>query len=132
MNTTEIFYKIGKTAFLPLLAGMFFFGRIRETQLGRLPQCVFRSITGLYCPGCGGTRAFYHFANGNWAVSWQYHPVVLYAAVCYVIFMTAGLVRGEAGRRRGSAVKPEYLCYFGIVLILGQWILKIGGFWTMP
>ena len=29
------------------------------------PPCVLLHTTGLYCPGCGGTRAVYDLASGN-------------------------------------------------------------------
>ena len=28
-----------------------------------LPECPFHAITGLYCPGCGSTRALHHLLN---------------------------------------------------------------------
>ena len=30
-----------------------------------LPPCLFHAFTGLYCPGCGATRALHQMANGN-------------------------------------------------------------------
>lgn len=29
------------------------------------PTCVFHKLTGLYCPGCGSTRALYQLLHGN-------------------------------------------------------------------
>lgn len=29
------------------------------------PTCVFHDLTGLYCPGCGSTRALYQLLHGN-------------------------------------------------------------------
>ena len=43
--------------------------------------CVFRLITGLYCPGCGGTRAVFLLLGGHVAESFYYNPVVPYMAV---------------------------------------------------
>ena len=31
----------------------------------RLPKCLFHEWTGLYCPGCGGTRALYALLHGD-------------------------------------------------------------------
>lgn len=40
----------------------------------KIPDCTFKSVTGLYCPGCGGTRAVAAFIQGHWARSFRYHP----------------------------------------------------------
>ena len=32
---------------------------------GFYPVCGFHELTGLYCPGCGGTRAAYELLHGN-------------------------------------------------------------------
>ena len=41
--------------------------------------CLFRAMTGLYCPGCGGTRAVQYLLQGRLLLSLRYHPLVLYA-----------------------------------------------------
>ena len=43
--------------------------------------CLFHLLTGLYCPGCGGTRAFRALLAGNLLLSIRYHPLVAYMAV---------------------------------------------------
>ena len=30
-----------------------------------LPRCMFHEVTGLYCPGCGATRALHALAHGQ-------------------------------------------------------------------
>lgn len=32
-------------------------------------QCIFNRATGLYCPGCGGQRAFHALLHGNFATA---------------------------------------------------------------
>lgn len=53
--------------------------------LGRILRqgvpCLFHLITGLYCPGCGGTRAARYLLHGQIMKSFWYHPLVLYMAV---------------------------------------------------
>lgn len=41
------------------------------------PPCPFKLLTGLYCPGCGATRASYNMIHGKFIASLRYHPMVL-------------------------------------------------------
>ena len=56
--------------------------------------CLFHLLTGLYCPGCGGTRAFRALLAGNLLLSIRYHPLVAYMAVV----LTAELVSFAVSR----------------------------------
>ena len=55
--------------------------------------CLFRSLTGLYCPGCGGTRAVRYLLQGEIGRSLWYHPLVGYMAVVIVLESGAWAVR---------------------------------------
>ena len=35
------------------------------SEITSLPLCPFKNFTGLYCPGCGGQRAFHQILHGN-------------------------------------------------------------------
>lgn len=41
--------------------------------------CPLFALTGLYCPGCGGTRAVYDLAHGNLASALAMNPLVTLA-----------------------------------------------------
>ena len=72
----------------------FFLGTAVILKLGwldRLPQipCMFVLVFGMYCPGCGGTRAAKALLEGRVLASFLYHPLVLYAVVLYLLFMVS-------------------------------------------
>ena len=46
--------------------------------------CLFRAVTKIYCPGCGGTRAVYLLLTGHPVLSFLYHPIVLYTVFACV------------------------------------------------
>lgn len=54
-----------------------------------LIPCQFHALTGLYCPGCGGTRAVLCLLHGNLAAAFFYHPVVPYFFAIYLWFMAS-------------------------------------------
>jgi hypothetical protein len=39
--------------------------------------CVFSAFTGIPCPGCGTTRAFSALFNGDFALSFHFHPMAI-------------------------------------------------------
>ena len=47
------------------------------------PPCAFHSLTGLQCPGCGGTRALHQLLHGNVRAAFQLNPM-LFAAMAFV------------------------------------------------
>lgn len=86
--------------------------------------CLFHLLTGLYCPGCGGTRAVRALLASNLLLSIQYHPLVAYMAVV----LTAELVSFGVSR---AAKNPRYylgheklLVYTGAAIVLVNWVYK--------
>ena len=59
-----------------------------------MPPCPFRTITGLPCPLCGGTRAFAWAARGD-AGFLHYNAFWVFVAVAMVIAGTVVLLRGR-------------------------------------
>jgi hypothetical protein len=49
--------------------------------------CFWDRFLHIYCPGCGGTRAIEALVQGDILMSLWYHPLVLYTAVIFSIFM---------------------------------------------
>lgn len=89
-----------------------------------LPPCSLYSMTGLYCPGCGGTRACYALAQGHILESIILHPLVFYLAVGYVVYMLSHLLDIlTQGKIRGCYFCPYYW-YIGVGILLVQFVVK--------
>lgn len=58
--------------------------------------CPFLGLTGLWCPGCGSTRAVHELLHGDVAGSLACHPLVLPA----IVLLAVGWA-GWVARRRG-------------------------------
>jgi len=49
--------------------------------------CLFKTITGLPCPGCGLTRAYLSLFRGNFTKAFEYHPLFLLPLVVLIILI---------------------------------------------
>jgi hypothetical protein len=73
----------------------------------RLPLCSFYASTGLYCPGCGGTRATHELLHGHLRQAMRYNglwvvllPVLVYALLSEVSLSFRGRpLPGDLSRR---------------------------------
>lgn len=87
-------------------------------------DCYVRKRSGLYCPGCGGTRAFFAVLQGNFLGSFFYHPLVLYMGVLYVVFMFRGVIHFlSKGKYPFMKFHLGYI-YVAIVITIVQFLVK--------
>lgn len=89
----------------------------------RLP-CLFQLVTGLYCPGCGGTRAVMYLLHGDLVNSFIYHPLVPYTAFVLLLLSGSWLV-GKIRKKPECYLGHELMfIYIGAGIILVNWIVK--------
>lgn len=124
MNRVDkIFYAIGWGLFALLAAASLLQrnGVFTLTDIGM--KCSFRHVTGLFCPGCGGTHAIMALAAGHLADSFLQHPLVPYTAACFAIF----LVWNSAALLLRPIPYVHFhirYVYVGIGIIFLQWFIK--------
>jgi hypothetical protein len=108
----KIIYRDG----IILLAGILYAVFVRLTGLA--VPCIFRTLTGWQCPGCGITRACLSLLKGEIRTSFSYNPFLYIAGPC-IIYL---IVRGDLNYikrdtyRRGTA--DTVLIYILIVAAL--------------
>lgn len=90
---------------------------------GRIP-CLFHEFKGLYCPGCGGTRALKALILGHPLISFLYHPLILYCALT-ALWFSVSYLRFRRTKNPGYKIylNNGYV-YVGIGIILVNFIVK--------
>lgn len=90
-----------------------------------IPPCTLHSITGYYCPGCGGTRAVRFLLQGRVLKSLYYHPIVVYTAVFGSWFMISQTIqRLSKGKIAiGMHYRDIYL-WIALGLVLANCLIK--------
>jgi hypothetical protein len=62
------------------------------------PGCPFRALTGLDCPGCGGTRAVYALTQGDLAAAFE-HNLLAMLVLPLLVIGWAGWLAARLGWR---------------------------------
>lgn len=93
--------------------------------LHKMPPCAFNKVTGLYCPGCGGTRATIALFRGQIIRSFRFHPFVLYGFVVGGWFMISQTIQRISKDRIkiGMHFRPVYL-WIALAIVLINWLVK--------
>ena len=85
------------------------------------PRCIFHALTGLQCPGCGGTRALYYLLHFNVAQAMHYNALVTLAApvaLAYFLLWYCQVLR--SGRGTSVSFSPSAMaCLYLVVLLFG-------------
>lgn len=124
METEQLFYKLGKLVFVLLIVLIVV---LKVTDLGilsLLPECSFYSVTGIICPGCGGTRSVKFLLQGDVIRSFLYHPFVLYCLCAYIVFIAYEFIKVHFKKFKKS-FPVEVVCCIGVGVLLLQWIVKV-------
>lgn len=121
-----VFYHIGKVIWIPAFLAGIWFAQSGFAEFKDFFACDLQRISGLPCPGCGGTRAVYYLCKGDLIQSFLYHPAVLYGVLAYLHFMAFYFYRKHiAGNIEEKEIKIPYYMYAAIAVILVQWLVKI-------
>lgn len=97
--------------------------KLDNTNLAReLPyDCYIYRKYGIYCAGCGGTRAVMEFLNGNIFASIKYHPAVVYSAGV-MIYMMFEYIRSIVKKTELVISPVPFYLLIGVIIL--QWIFK--------
>lgn len=120
------------SGFVVLGAGavVFFFN---PSTHGFYPQCAFHSLTGLNCPGCGATRAFYALLHGNFPLALKDNALFVLALPALAVWGTRLIWRKMKNQPAQSTLSPKTLWGFFAVAMIFSVVRNLPGFeWLSP
>jgi hypothetical protein len=86
-----------------------------------LPRCPFHALTGLDCPGCGGTRMAHALLHGDLAAAFGFNALLLVAGLPLLGWLWARWLRAA---RRGESTPP-------VPRAVGACVLAVAVGWTV-
>ncbi len=107
-----------------IIAGAAYLYIFEPGRSGFFLPCLFRSLTGFSCPGCGATRALHQILHGHFGTAFTLNPlfllaipVLLFALIRYSVIVMRG------GVPRPNALPAPYI-YAIFFIILSFWIFR--------
>lgn len=91
---------------------------------GELFACSFHRVLGLYCPGCGSTRALKSLLRFDILSAVRYNfafVFLVFTVIYYEIFLIASIIRGDRKYFVKSGTAPLLAA---AILLIGNFILK--------
>lgn len=107
------------------LAVLFFAGivlyLVNPAKHSVLPPCVFNKLTGMYCPGCGATRAVHSLLHGEFRQAMAFNGVILFFLAAFGVWFAWNGLRiamkkqdqwPNLGRRATRIIFAGLIIYF--------------------
>lgn len=117
-------YRAGWICLAAGIAGVYIYMRFVFPVSGT-QGCMWERLLGVYCPGCGGTRALLALLRGHPLLSLWYHPLVLYGVVIYGAFMISQAFARITGFRYTKGLRfHNWYLYGAVAVILINCIVK--------
>lgn len=87
--------------------------------------CLFHSILGLYCPGCGGTRSISALLHGRFWDSFICHPLILYTVIFGGWFLISQTIERISKHKIkiGMHYRDSYL-WVALVIVTLNFVIK--------
>ncbi len=110
---------------LVALAGLVFVTFNNPVDQTVLPRCPTEQYLGVYCPGCGATRATHHLLQGRPGAAWGYNPLFVVLGVPLIVWTLVALAyHACTGRRVRRMRLPAAVGWGVLVLMLGYAVLR--------
>lgn len=111
-------------------AMVFFFN---PSTHGFYPACLFHSLTGLNCPGCGATRALYALLHGNVRLAVKDNALFVVLLAALAVWSARLAVQKIRNRPATFQVPAKFLWTFFALAFVFAVLRNLPGFeWLSP
>jgi hypothetical protein len=88
------------------------------------PKCPFRLVTGMQCPGCGSTRAFYQLLHLHPIAAFKLNPLMI-LTLPFIVYGFLGFTRSAlTGRPQRRLFIPPIYLWAWLFLLIFFWVFR--------
>lgn len=115
-------FAIASLSFFAVVAAVFLY-RHDPSAHAYYPRCVFHALTGLQCPGCGGTRALYELLHGHVAAAIRFNALFV---VSSPILLPATIAEARAiwNGRNTNLVRYPWAGWSVVVIVIAWFVVR--------
>lgn len=106
---------------LAILAAVYYF--FDPSEAVWMPRCLWKSVTGTDCPGCGSQRMAHALLHGNLAGAWRANAFALCSLPVVAAMIWLEVRRTAHPRLYCMLHRPIFICLL-LILILAWWLLR--------
>lgn len=127
-QTRRVRYALAAMAAASAGAGVWLLRAFDPNAPGNLfLPCLFRQFTGLYCPGCGTTRALHALVHGDLGGFIAMNPLLAVVAPGLLVVTAHGM--GYRLRLPPALMDVLLGARFWLILIFGYWVARNLPWW---
>lgn len=121
---TALFYTGWALVAITCVLGILY--RLFPIPLSKLMlPCLVQRMLGIYCPGCGGTRAVTALLRGDFLASFICHPLVLYTAAAGGWFLLSQTIERISRHHLNIGMKyRDGYVWAALVIVVINFIVK--------
>ena len=97
-----------------------------ETLCNRsFPLCLFKIVTHVPCPTCGGSRGLHSFLSGDIINGWMFNPLLFTVLIAWGAILTVRGITARSVRLHFSSAGKKIAWVAAIILFVCNWIYLI-------
>ena len=113
--------------------GLAYLGTHDPHLAGSYPACILYSLTGIYCPACGGTRAAYDLMHGDVAGAFARNPAVPLLLIAVLVWLGYRVTSRRRHRTKAPAVPSWVPVAIAVATLVFGVLRNIPGWdWLSP
>ncbi len=89
------------------------------------PVCAFRSLTGVPCPTCGGTRALLALSRLDVGAALAWNPLVTIAALVFALGGLVALAQALRGKGVPDGASPRWARAAAALALAANWAFVV-------
>lgn len=89
-----------------------------------MPKCIFKTLTGYDCPGCGASRALHAFLHGNLKEALAYNYFIIIGVTYAGLASLCVWIPNIGTNRLRNLIFGKKVAWIYIFLFFSWWILR--------